>query len=416
MSQPAPGHTVTDEQGRRYRLGPELGCGAQASVFEAVGPQGERVAIKLFKASPSRASDLQRAEALMRHAQQRQLSLPAALPLAMVRDAAAQGYVTTLVPDAHQLEALIESGQIAYFAGFQVVAALWEALAQLHEAGIAHGDLRSRNILVNANGLTLIDLDNFVLPGQPGLPPPPFVGDLEVMAPELRQRVLQRQPAAQLVGLATDVYAANALTYLMLVGDDDNMGAVGLDALHRAKLSGRWNGDPLAGGQAGNLNPRMLPVSLMSLIRQAWQGDPALRPSAREFARLLGQVLAERTLFSCPHCGQAVFADALLRDCPHCQQPMPVPVLQGPGVRVPVAQGALTVGRAELGGDPSISSRHAVLQRMGPMLRFTDRSSFGTSHRDRGQGWEHIPPSSAVVLVPGDRLRLGRTEFQVAHG
>jgi hypothetical protein len=125
-------------------------------------------------------------------------------------------------------------------------------------------------------------------------------------------------------------------------------------------------------------------------------------------------VLAEASCFTCAVCSQPVFANSHLQHCPHCRAALPVPALVSQAVKLVVDHGALTVGRNELGGDPAISSRHAVLQRMGPLLRFTERSSFGASQRNRGQGWEPIAPSSAVVLKPGERLRLGNTEFDVA--
>lgn len=413
MAQATTGSTVIDRQGRRYRLGDLLGCGAQASVYAGTGPQGQAVAVKLFNPSPTRADELQRAETLMRHVQRLGRTLPASVPLAIIDHAGDAGYVAELVPQARLLDDVIEAGQIGYFAGFQIVTAVWQALAGLHAQGIVHGDIHSKNVLLSPTGLVLIDMDNFVLPGVHGVPPPPFIGDLHVMAPELRRAMMTRQPAAHLVGMATDVYAANALTYLMLVGDDDNMGAVGIEALHQAKLSGQWNGDPLGRAGSTNLDPRMLPVSLMSLIRQAWHGNPALRPTAREFADTLARVADEGTLFACPHCGQAVFADSLCLRCPHCRAALPAPALVGGGVTLVVGQGACTVGRHDLGGDPAMSSCHAVLQRLGPLLRYTDRSRFGSSHRHRGRGWEPLAAGSAVVVQTGERLRLGNTEFTV---
>lgn len=406
--------TVKDQQGRRYQIGSLLGCGAQAEVYEAQGPNGRTYAIKLFNASPTVGVELQRAQTLMAHVQSQNLKLPASVPLAMIQDGPQVGYVCELVPSATVLEDVINAGQIQYSAALEIVAAVWQALANLHNAGLVHGDVHAKNVLLSQSGLVLIDLDNFALPGLAGLPNPPFLGDLHVMAPELRSAMLQGQPAGHLVTYASDVYAANALTYLLLVGDDDNMDAVGIDALHKAKLSGQWNGDPLGAGKSVNLNPSMLPVSLMSLVRQAWRGEPHLRPSAVEFAHTLQQVLADASCFTCAVCSQPVFANSHLHHCPHCRTALPAPALVNQAVKLVVDQGALTVGRNELGGDPAISSKHAVLQRMGPLLRFTERSSYGASQRNRGQGWEPIARSSAVVLKPGERLRLGNTEFDVA--
>ena len=413
--------TIKDTQGRTYTLGPPLGTGSQATVYAAQASQGQAVAVKLFKNSPTLAAELQRAEALMRHVQSLGVSLPATFPLAMVKDGQHQGYVTELVHPSQVLEDVIDAGQIGYFAGFEIVCAVWEALAQLHAAGIVHGDIQAKNILLSPQGLALIDVDNFTLPGSVGLPPPPLIGDLHVMAPELRRCMMAKQSGSHLISPACDVYAANALTYLMLVGDDDNMGAVGADALHQAKLSGQWNGDPFGAGKSINLNPRMLPARLMSLVRQAWHGEPSMRPAALEFAQALQEIRREGRLFVCPHCGQAVFAESAQQHCPHCQQALPMPTLVGPGgVRLVVSGPALPGGRQELGGDAASSSRHAVLQRVGPLLRFTERSTYGASQRLRVQpgaqtAWEPIAPSEVVVLQPGEKLRLGNTVFEVTH-
>jgi DNA-binding helix-hairpin-helix protein with protein kinase domain len=418
MSTPTTGHTVADRQGRRYTLGRLLGTGSQASVYQATGPSGRNLAVKLFKPSATLQDELTRVETLMHHVQRLGVQLPATVPLAIINAGQAHGYVTDLVW-GDMLEALVSQGHtLPYMQGFQVVTAIWQALAQLHAHGIVHGDMHVKNVMLSPQGVTFIDMDNFMLTAMPHLPLPPMLGDVLVMAPELRQAMLDQQSGAHLISQASDVYATTAMTYLLLVGDDDNCGTSDVNELHKLRLSGRWHGDPLLRGQYTNLTPAMLPVKLMSLIRQGWQAHPALRPSAREFADTLQDIMNEGTLFVCPHlaCGMPVFADTHVQHCPHCQGALPTPALCTPqGQRLAVRQGAMTVGRQELGGDPAISSKHAVLQRLGPMLRFTERSTFGASHRNRGQGWEAIAPSSAVVLQAGDKLRLGNTEFEVGY-
>ena len=409
------GTTLKDEDGRRYTLQAELGRGTQAAVFAARASGGQAVAIKLFW-DAGNPSNLARAAALMRQVQQTRVALPATVPLALIRHGQHQGYVTDLI-DGQNLGPMLEHGQsLSYFEGVRMLAALWSALAQLHAHGIAHGDVRPENIMLTDQGIVLIDIDNFVLQGpgaMDGVPQPGMVGDLCMMAPELRAAHLQQRPASPHISTASDVYAAVALSNLMLLGDDDNGNCQSVAEMHQLRMQG-WNADPMVAGQHSNLTPAMLPLRLMSLIRQGWHPDPALRPEAAEFAQVLGQILAEGTLMACGACHQPLFADALQHQCPHCGKPLPVPVLKGPQLSLPVPGGAITVGRQELGGDPSVSSKHAVLQRLGPCLRFTDRSTYGASQRDRGQGWEPIP-ATAVVLHAGEKLRLGNTVLEVGH-
>lgn len=405
------GSKLKDRKGRPYQITGRIGGGTQAEVYSARDKSGNIVAVKIFKGG--NASEMRRAEALMKLGLP--ANLPVALPKAIIDSGGHQGYVTDFIA-GQSLEDIFSANQFDYFAGFRIVAALWQAVAASHAAGLIHGDIQSLNIIVTPSGqVVLIDIDNFVARGVSE--PPPCIGELTVIATELRMAMQSGAPAASYISEHSDVYAANALCGLLLLGDDDAYGAATPDEFNRRRLSGAWNGDPLGARKRGSgLPPEMLPQGLMSLIRQAWAGDPALRPPAEAFAKACRQILDEGTLFVCDACNQPVFADPTKTHCPHCRNPLPTPVLLIPGGRRLVIDGGVrTVGRNDLGGDSSISSVHCVLQRCGPMIRFTDRSRFGASRRNRGHGWESIPPSTPTIVQPGERLRLGNTEFQVAR-
>jgi serine/threonine protein kinase len=63
----------------------------------------------------------------------------------------------------------------------------FEALAALHGAGVVHGDISPRNVLVDDEGAraVLVDLGLATAPELPAMPPGPFRGTLAYAAPEV---------------------------------------------------------------------------------------------------------------------------------------------------------------------------------------------------------------------------------------
>ncbi|MBS4098866.1 MAG: FHA domain-containing protein [Sulfuricella sp.] len=404
------GRTITDDNGQKFKIVASLGSGSQADVYKATDATGNVVAIKLFRPGNS---EMPRAKQLMK------LGLPSSLPVAMPRSTistgALEGYVTDFV-EGVLLESLFEAGQLDYFASFKLVAMLWIALAKLHAHGLIHGDVQSQNIMITPSGdVMFIDIDNFVT--QRVTIPAPCVGEHFVLAPELRSRLQRGENVAPFISYQSDVYALNVLCYLLLTGEDDTYGAASVDEFNQRRLAGGWNGDRYGKGlsSGAGLPPQMLPLELESLIRQAWSGNPLLRPGAADFARATSNILANGQLIACEQCGMPVFIDSTKTTCPHCRTALPTPVLvRADGSNIVVSGSYLLLGRNDLGGDPSVSAKHAILQREGPLLRVTDRSTYG-SWRNRSGSWEQLPKGAPVIVHPGEMLRFGNVKLNVGR-
>jgi serine/threonine protein kinase len=92
------------------------------------------------------------------------------------------------------------------------------ALRRIHAAGLVHGDLSYRNVILDPSGgdACLIDLDGLVVPGEY---PPEVIGTPDFIAPEIvASRHLPRDhPERQLPDWHADLHALAVLIYLLLL-------------------------------------------------------------------------------------------------------------------------------------------------------------------------------------------------------
>src|SRR5262249_54778541 len=143
-------------------------------------------------------------------------------------------------------------------------------LAELHEAGVVHRDIKSSNILVDLEGtarLTDFGLAKgraYTALTQPGQ----VLGTLQYLAPEL----IRGEPATP----ASDIYALGCVVFECTAGKprfgDKTIFEVGIAPLDEDPA------DPCAGRVD-------CPSELGRVVRDALAKDPALRPAtATEFA------------------------------------------------------------------------------------------------------------------------------------
>ena len=286
------------------------------------------------------------------------------------------------------------------------------ALAALDAQGVAHGDLQGGNVVMEDRGGVLracvIDLDNVAAPG---LPPPPSVGQVSYYAPEIR-----RDLSASRVCPATDRFALAVLLHELLLGRHPAQHLLetdpdGFDAVMRA---GGWPDDP-----AGSPHPRnpggllvgCLDARLHNLFRRGLAAGPAARPGAAEWLAALRQ--AAENVYACDACRRPLLVDGGQARCPHCRAAFPAYQVQAPP-HPPVRLGTAPVrlSRQELRGQPP-GPCHAVLRRHGPdaLLEPTGRVPVW---RLGGPAPARLAPREPHLLRPGDRLRLGDVEAEVA--
>ena len=92
-----------------------------------------------------------------------------------------------------------------------------------------------------------------------------------------------------------------------------------------------------------------------------------------------------------------------------CGKPFDLPQVVLPGGRRLPLEGAVVLGRDQLGSD-RVSRRHLVLRRAGPLVCVRDlNSSNGTVIRTApGEAWQRLPAHAEVYLTPHPRESLVR--------
>jgi hypothetical protein len=329
------------------------------------------------------------------------------------------GYVAAFV-DGEPLGDFFAREDLSYGDTARTAYALMRSLAAIHQH-MAHGDVREENIFIRAHRsasgewvverVIFIDGDNYAAPGGPE---PLYLGDHLVMAPELRA-----SRDSRLVSRSADVYAAAQLCHRMLLRHDDASFVTTPEEFDSAMLEGFWHSDIYAGHRRRDtgLNGQGLPAEMLdkitaSLFRAALQANPALRPSARQFADHLGALLAQQRIINCPYCELPLMLEPGVTHCGHkhvCGKLLPQPYVVLPGGRRLPVEGSLVLGREQLGQE-QVSRRHLLLRRAGPLVCVSDLGSAnGTRVRTApGAPWQQLPARSEIYLTPTPRESLVR--------
>lgn len=139
-----------------YELVGRLGEGGTGVVFEAIGPDGARVALKVlhreFAASPVLRARLGReAEALRRVHGGR-----VARVLAVDAESDTP-YIVMELAEGETLAAIVERGPLRGGMLTGLAEGLIEALGDVHAAGIVHRDLKPSNIIFGPGGVRIVD-------------------------------------------------------------------------------------------------------------------------------------------------------------------------------------------------------------------------------------------------------------------
>jgi len=231
---------------------------------------------------------------------------------------------------------LRERGAMPPEEAYEVAIQMAEGLQAVHDAGIIHRDLKTPNIMRDAQGVArLMDFGVAKRHGAEGTATATghIVGTPEYMSPE--------QAQGQRVDFRSDVYALGVVIYEIFTGHVPFRGETPISTI----LKHLHDPPPLDGPQAGTI-----PAALKPVLRKALAKEPTYRyPSASALAEALRQA----------------------RTPSRRQQPMATEVLESPtleqAIRRPEAQ-ARSHRRAWLGivGGLAVASTVAVLQRHRP--------------------------------------------------
>lgn len=257
---PAPLQPVTF-QVAHYAVECPLGTGGQGEVFAAWDTQLLRpVALKRLR--HRNAADIAahleeaRRSAGLRHAAFVRIH-------GVINDAQGEWIVMERVY-GQELSAVIRQGPMAAVQAVRLMAQAAHALTEVHRSGLAHGDIKPSNLMLQPGGdLRILDFgiahafSQNVAAADPGQAP---AGTLAYMAPE---RIRGEPP-----GPASDIFALGAV-FLELLGG------------RRPRPAHRSETTASLGSAAWEL-PEMLPAELARLILAMGEADAARRPTDME--------------------------------------------------------------------------------------------------------------------------------------
>ncbi|MEV4945647.1 protein kinase [Streptomyces sp. NPDC053755] len=261
----------------RYRVVRRLGRGGMGVVWRAVDEVlGREVAVKELRAyndaSGPELADLRlrmrreaRAAARVRH--------PGVIAVHDVTDHEGRPVIVMELVDGPSLDDVLnERGVVEPAEAARIGAAVLEALAAAHEAGVLHRDVKPGNVLLDRSGRVVLTDFGIAAMDDPGdgsathlTRSGEIVGSLDYLAPE---RAQGQQP-----GPPSDVWALGATLYAAVEGASPFRRTSTWSTLNAIVV------EPLPEPRrAGPLEP---------VLRQLLDKDPARRPDARSAARLL---------------------------------------------------------------------------------------------------------------------------------
>ena len=266
---------VGDVLADRYRIEAILGVGGMASVYRATDLRLDRdVAVKVLAANL--AADAQFAEQFNREAgamagfSHPNVAAVYDVELGDPTTGREPFYVMEYCPQGSLADRLKAGGRIPPTELIPIVAAVSEALAELHRNGLIHRDVKPANILFANDRAKLADFgvawNQGPRDGDPLTLPGSTIGTAPYLAPELGAR---EPPSA-----ASDVYALGVTIFQALTGQYPRLATVKETNLDSGPAS-------------------FLPVSAAApelglrfddLLARVLDADPTARPSPVEFA------------------------------------------------------------------------------------------------------------------------------------
>jgi serine/threonine protein kinase len=253
--------TVLDE---RYRLGPIIGRGGGADVFQAEDLEtGRPVAIKVLRAVS--AEDLHRFE--QEGKTLARLDHPAIVRMCGGGEHEGVPYLVLDLIDGEPLSSVLLRGPLTEADVTRIGAVLADALAHAHEIGVVHRDVKPGNVLFDRDGkVHLTDFGIARLTDVTAITSTGFViGTAAYLAPE--------QVTGEGASPASDVYALGLVLLESLTGERAYSGSASEAALARLHRQPEI--------------PHTANRSLAALLGAMTASDPTLRPSAAAVADAL---------------------------------------------------------------------------------------------------------------------------------
>ncbi|WP_456286798.1 serine/threonine protein kinase [Microbacterium sp. JZ70] len=305
----------------RYRLIARVGAGGMATVYRARDELlGRDVAVKLFRPMPDDPQSRQR-----RLAETRLLAALNHPSLVTLFDAHVDEddhpYLVMEYVEGPTLRDRMAAAPLSGREVAETAAALADALAVVHDAGIVHRDVKPSNVLMRAPKLpgitsaaTLADFGiAYLLDSSRITTPGTTIGTAAYLSPE---QVRGMQPAP-----ASDIYSLGLMLLELLIGRHPFPSGTAQEL-----FASRIAGEP---EMPDELDPRW-----RVLLTAMTDRDPARRPTAREVAAAAREIAADPSEPLTPR--SAAVHEQETRPFPVAQATAPLPSRPAPTAAIPL--------------------------------------------------------------------------------
>jgi serine/threonine protein kinase len=234
-----------------FKLRGHRGSGGFSDVYEAIGKDNKRVAIKVLRVpGGANATNLERFERELRILQRMDNRRIARLVAAKL-DSDPPWIASEYIDGPNLREAIKEKGNFALLEATSLFSLVAKTLADLHSEGIAHRDLTPNNILLGEFGPVIIDFGSAKEDLTADAGSVLSVGTPDFAAPEVLTGAVS--------GLASDVYSL-ARIFLFLIGIEN-----------------------VESSEFENLS---MSTSQKQKIKDCLSKEPKIRPNANDLANL----------------------------------------------------------------------------------------------------------------------------------
>ncbi|MEV6737136.1 protein kinase [Streptomyces sp. NPDC051104] len=370
-------HVSSEMVGGRYRLGAGIGRGGAADVHEAFDVRlGREVAVKLFRPDTDPRMEERFSEEAVLLARMQHPGLVTVYDAGRHKERA---YLVMQLIKGETLRTHLTAGPLPPGRVAELGAALAQALAHVHGAGIVHRDVKPSNVLLSASGA-------------------PHLADFGIA-----RLVNATRHTASDVLIGTAAYLAPEQVMGKEVGPSADVYALGLLLLECLKGELEYEGTPLESALARLHRPPVVPPSvpheLACLLRAMTAQDAEARPAAEHCAQALSALRADRHVLSSSASGS-----------PRCTASTDTRVhARTAGIAVEEAK-ELPVDRTA--ADPRTGTRHAsrpkhirrrtagaVLTALSATLTVTLAVAPGSSETSAGRA-DSAPPTSPSAEPP----------------
>jgi DNA-binding helix-hairpin-helix protein with protein kinase domain len=323
MTQPK---TYVDARGQQVKLAAQIGSGGEGAVFAVEGHPA--LAAKIYH-KPLDAEHVEKLSAMAARSSDA-LDVVSAWPHSLLLDGRRQasGILLPKISNALQLHELYgtsnrrqnypEARWHHLVLAARNIAAAFECM---HQSGIVVGDVNQGNLLVDREMcVRFIDCDSFQIAANDKLYPCP-VGTPHFTPPELQAKKLRdaaRTPEQDRFGMAVLIF------HMLFVGRHPFAGrfyGAGEMTIERAISEGRFafskdRSETLMEPPPASLTLADITPGAAALFEAAFRGAPEARPTARQWAEELENII--RTRKPCTF-DQAHIYNAQLKECPWCR-------------------------------------------------------------------------------------------------